>query len=99
MPTFIFGQLRDQLAQSSHLDADAAYAFIRGLMGDQADTPVAQLPLSHQTWISYTNVQAEERCGTWVDSNNECTQPNTSLLPTTFCRESTCKLTQIKPGE
>jgi hypothetical protein len=99
VPTFIFGALREQLAQSSHLDADDAWTFVRDLMGEQADTPVSQLSTTQQTWISYSGVHVEETCGTWVDSNNECTQPNTSQLSTTFCTESACKVTTIKPEQ
>ena len=72
VPTFVLGQLRDQLAQSSHPGAEAAWTFIRELMGDDADTPVADLPSSKGAWISYKSKQVQEWCGSSLSPTSEC---------------------------
>jgi hypothetical protein len=98
VPALVFGNLRDQLAASNHLDADAAYAFVRGLLGEHADTPLAQLG-SRRASISYTELQVEEQCGTVIDVHGECTEPAPAQLTTTFCTASLCKVTRIRPLE
>lgn len=99
-PTFLLANLRDQIQLSSAPGADAAFAFIRTLLGPHADTPIEELSADLQTWIPYSQADVEELCGSSIDTNGECVQSGGEpQFKTALCSGSACKKTQIRELE